>query len=235
LKAINRLFPVSVALVWLAACSTSGPVHFYSGEPRPASQTAHVIVPGPITVFAIDGKKVDVPSQEDGSYNIYLLPGVHRIDFRYELYWGSAVSGMIVQSDKVGVETRFAAGKTYEIKYPVPNDETDAHELAANFKASLIERETGRQVAARPVEQLDAHGVKTALVQPSKPAQPVSSPEPSHTSAPPAGIDAATAAHEDAVKRLKFWWLMASPEERAQFKGWMKSVEAAEKTETKEK
>ena len=45
----------------------------------------------------------------------------------------------------------------------------------------------------------------------------------------PSGIDADTATREDAVKRLKFWWLMANEAERERFRRWMKQVDNAEK------
>ena len=41
----------------------------------------------------------------------------------------------------------------------------------------------------------------------------------------PADINAENAVHEDSVKRLKFWFLMANEKERKLFKKWMKSIE----------
>ena len=100
----QRIFIV-FSVIWLQACSSvSGPVHFYSGQPRPDNQTARLKVPAAITVVKIDGKKVEVPSKDDGFYQVYLLPGLHRIDFKYDLSWGDNVSGMLIRSDVVGVE-----------------------------------------------------------------------------------------------------------------------------------
>ena len=88
---IQRIFWLFFSLIWLVACSVSGPVHVYPGKPRPRDEIAQVRVPGPISVTEIDKQKVEVPSQEDGFYEIYLLPGLHRIDFKYDLYVGDNI------------------------------------------------------------------------------------------------------------------------------------------------
>jgi len=210
-----------------------GPVHFYSGQPRHNSETARLQIPGPITVKKIDGKKVDVPSIDDGFYEIYLLPGIHRIDFKYEQYWGDNISGMLMKSDVVGVETRFFAGMNYELTYPVPNSEEEADEIASQFKAKLLEKKTGRQVASRSTAELDEFRIKTPIIYSSGNAT-----QPKVNHAPitksiggvtvPTNINADTAVREDTVKRMKFWWLMANEEERKRFKEWMKSAEGVE-------
>ncbi|MGD8483809.1 MAG: DUF2057 family protein [Thioalkalispiraceae bacterium] len=220
-----------IALSALQACSTvSGPVHVYEGPARPASETARLRVPGPVSVKKIDGKKIKVPSIEEGFYEIVLLPGVHRIDFKYELAWGDNVSGMLVKSDVVGVETRFFAGKHYELTYAIPNGQEEAFEMALDFKAKLVEKETGRLVASRSTAELDAFRITrpveyramtdTQTVQPGATVAGTAG-------VVPADINAQTAAQEDAVKRLKFWWLMANEQERKQFREWMQSVDGA--------
>lgn len=211
----------------LQACSAAGPVHVYEGAERPVDELAHVMMPGPISVLEIDGVEADVPSVEDGFYHLYLLPGRHRLDFRYELYWGSPVSGYLVQSDPLAVETQLAAGRTYELQYPEPSDQHEAEKLAADFSARLVERETGRQIVARSPQELERSGTRTALVN-----QPISdgnatAAEYSSTPRPPRDIDADTAAREDALKRLKFWWLMANADERRRFLEWMRSLQPA--------
>jgi len=226
---IQRIFLLLVSLLWLQACTVSGPVHFYSGQPRPISETARLRVPGPITVKKIDGKEVDVPLQDEGFYEIFLLPGLHRVDFKYDLYWGDATSGMLVDSDVVGVETRFYAGMNYDLTYPVPEDEEEAYKMANKFKATLLEKETSRQVASRTTAELNEFRINTANVYSSGVAT-----QPKDNGAPTAestgvmalkDIKADNAVRQDTVKRLKFWWLMANEEERNRFKEWMKSVE----------
>ena len=90
---------------WFQACTPSGPVHHYRGEPRPRSETALLKVPGPISVMRIDRRSIEVPSITQGYNEIYLEPGLHRIDLRSELYWGAATSGSLVWSDIVAIET----------------------------------------------------------------------------------------------------------------------------------
>ena len=226
---IRRAYFLCFLILSLQACSVSGPVHFYPGEPLGKSETALLQVPGPISLTKIDGKDVDVPSQEDGFYQVYLLPGLHRIEFKYELYWGDPVSGMIVRSEKVGIETPFRAGMKYKLLYPEPNDEAEAYTMANKFEANLLELETGRKVVSRTLEDLNMRGVETALVSTKRDtpqAKESSTPAPVSTDiTPPQGIDADTAAREDVVRRLKFWWLMADEQERKQFKQWMQSIE----------
>ena len=231
MKFQHRLILLFVFLV-LQACSTvEGPVHFYSGSPRADTETARLKVPAPITVVAIDGREVEVPSKEEGFYEIYLLPGVHRVDFKYELSWGDNVSGMLVKSDVVGVESQFFTGKHYELSYPVPTDQEEAYTMARKFSAQLLETETGRQVGSRPVAELNEFRTKTSFALSDEAVSPAPAPVPTPKKdvvTAPTGITADTAVHEDAVKRLKFWWLMANEEEQAQFKKWMQSVERPE-------
>jgi uncharacterized protein YccT (UPF0319 family) len=218
-----------VTLLALQGCNVKGPVHVYSGEPRPTSETALLQVPAPICVEKIDGKDVDVPSNEDGFYEIYLLPGLHRIEFKYELYWGDGTSGMIIASDVVGIETPFNAGMKYSLSYRVPGDEEEAFWMSNNFKATLIEQQTGRKISSRTLEELNQRGVQTTLVYDSQNVEQsgvkTKPPEENERFTPPPGMDADTASQADAVRRLKFWWLMADQEERKRFKQWMKSLE----------
>ena len=230
---IQRTFLLLLVLLWLQGCSTvSGPVHYYSGQPRPNSETARLLVPGPITVKKIDGREVDVPSIEEGFYEIYLLPGLHRIDFKYELVWGDNESAILVKSDVVGVETRFYAGLNYEFTYPVPEEQEEAYDMALKFKAKLVEKGTGRQVASRTTAELDEFRSNIPIEYSSEDAtQPKDNHVPITESTgvmAPTDINADTAVREDTVKRLKFWWLMANEEERNRFKEWMKSVEGVE-------
>lgn len=218
-------------MIGFTACTTvKGPVHFYPGQARPASETAHLRVPAAITVEKIDGKDVNVPSILEGFYDIYLLPGKHRIDFKYVLYWGNNDNGMLVKSDVIAIRTMFNAGKDYELRYAVPSDMEQAWQMTRNFKVTLLEDGTGRQVVSIPAEKMnnlrdtsaevynsDAISVKPKLMNTTKEKSAMTV---------PSGISADMAAHEDVVKRLKFWWLTASPAERKQFKAWMKSVEA---------
>lgn len=219
---------IVVSFIGCQACTPSGPVHVYSGQPRPDVETARLLVPGPITVTAVDGKKVEVPSLEDDYYEIFLLPGLHRIDFRYELYWGDATSGGLVFSDVVGVETRFNGGMSYQLTYAEPGDEEAAIGMANKFKATLVEQQTGRRVDSRTTTELNVLGVRSSLIYTMSEANQIESPtqtSPASDVTPPPGIDADTAAREDAVKRLKFWWLIADEKERNQFREWMKSVD----------
>ena len=223
---------VFVLLSLLVACnSVSGPVHFYPGQPRPATETAQVKIPAAITVVKIDGEKVNVPSKEEGYYYLYLLPGLHRIEFKYELTWGND-GGMLLRSNVTGIETRLYAGMHYELTYPVPEGEREAYFLASEFKANLVEVKTGRQVKSRSIAELGEFRTNvvnqptSAVVGIPDRSEVVTRPEDTVT---PATIDADTATREDAVKRLKFWWLMANEVERERFRRWMKQVDSAEK------
>ena len=206
----------------LFACSATGPVRFYSGPPLPKQELAIVVVPAAITVRSIDGKEVVSPSNETGTYEVQLKPGHHLIAFRYELFWGTNDSGKLVKSKQVGVDTNFEAGKTYELRYRVPRDAEDAADYFFDFKATLLDLSGGHQYKSYVIRDLDAM-VAAKLGNSTAPA---SAPLP-HTAATPtttAKLSADAAVNEDPVKRLKFWWLMASPQQRQQFTQWMKTA-----------
>ncbi len=219
-------------LLSVQSCTVNGPVHAYPGQTLPSSETARIRVPGPITVQKIDWKEIDVPSEADGFYEIYVLPGEHRIDFKYELYWGDNTSGLMIKSDSVAVEAQFNAGMTYNLTYDVPKNEDEAFEYTKKFQATLVEVQTGRQIVSATEDELNASRMKNSQANssvagknnsklPASDAERAISPNP---------VDAKTAANENAVKRLKFWWLIADKEERQQFKAWLKTVEKLEET-----
>lgn len=212
----RKLASLVLATLLLAACAPTGPVKFYPGPDKPKSEIALVKVPGPITVTRIDDRDVSVPSQEQGFYELHLSPGRHTITFKYELYWGSPNSGMVVRSNPTSVQAEFTAGRVYELRYPEPGNEDEAFSLANDFQATLIDTGSGTRIASTPSDEFPSGRTN---------AEPVVHEAPATTPAPAqAGGSLPTAdqaASEDAVKRLKFWWLMADEKEREAFRQWM--------------
>lgn len=210
----RTLLPVALAALLLSACAPTGPVKFYNGPEKPERDIARVKVPGPITTLAIDDREISAPSQEAGFYELHLSPGRHTLTVKYELYWGSANSGMIVRSDPTDIQAEFAAGRVYEVRYTEPDDEDEAFSLANDFQATLVETDSGTRIAATASEEYPAGYTN---------AEPVVRDAPTPTPAPADGSlpSADQAANEDAVKRLKFWWLMADENEREAFRQWM--------------
>jgi len=210
----RKLASLVLATLLLAACAPTGPVKFYPGPDKPKSEIALVKVPGPITVTRIDDRDVSVPSQEQGFYELHLSPSRHTLTFKYELYWGSPNSGMVVRSNPTSVQAEFTAGRAYELRYDEPRDEHEAFSLASDFQAALIDIGSGTRIAATPSDEFPA-GLTNA--------EPVVRDMPATTAAQPGGAlpTADQAAREDAVKRLKFWWLMADEAEREAFRQWM--------------
>lgn len=201
----------------LQACAPTGPVQFYEGAPRPTSEIAKVMVPGPLTVESIDGRKVDVPSQDEGFYELQLPPGKHIIAFKYLRFWGSGDAGSMIRSDLAAVDSTFEAGKVYELTYNKPRDEEQASALASDFSATLVDRSSGQKTASFTVANLDAALLARKSQQPATPV-------PTKATAAAAMPSADQAVQEDPVKRLKFWWLMANEKQRNEFSEWMKSA-----------
>ena len=206
----------------LMACSATGPVRFYQGPPLTKDKLAIVSVPGPITVLSIDGQKVRSPSQETGHYELQLKPGHHLIAFRYELYWGTNDTGMMVKSKQTGVDTVFAAGKTYEIRYKVPRNADEAYNYLTDFSATLLDRSSGQQLSSYEIDNLDATLAAKKINADMPASAQLANTAPAPTSTAP--ITADSAVKEDPLKRLKFWWLMANENERKQFSEWMKTA-----------
>ncbi|MFP4610613.1 MAG: DUF2057 family protein, partial [Thiohalophilus sp.] len=211
----QKLISLLLATLLLAACAPTGPVKFYSGADKPAHEIATVKVPGPITVTRIDDRDVRVPSQEEGFYELHLPPGQHTLTFKYELYWGAASDGMLVKSKPTRIQAGLSADRVYELRYDEPADEDEAFSMASDFQARLVERDSGITVAATAS---DEHPSGFTNVDPVVRDTPT-------TTAPSAASDslpdADQAVKEDAVKRLKFWWLMADEAEREAFHKWM--------------
>lgn len=222
---LTRFLLLLLAGITLQACAPTGPVKFYEGANRPDDQIAKVMVPGPITVKSIDGRPVKVPSKESGFYELHLPPGKHLVAFKYELYWGSEVSGLMVKSSLVAVDNNFEAGKVYELTYPRPENEDQAFAMSQEFSANLVDRQTGEKTASYAIDSADtamlAFSKQTPASGPSAATSPAQGSAASSTPVTGALPDADQAAREDAVKRLKFWWLMASEAERKEFQKWM--------------
>jgi uncharacterized protein YccT (UPF0319 family) len=207
---IRSLLLIALNISLVTACSATGPVKFYSGTTPPRDQLAIVTVPAPITVLSIDGKEVDAPSQEEGTYEVQLEPGPHFIAFRYELYWGTNEHGMLIKSPQVAVDTNFIAGHSYELRYKVPGDADEAENYLTKFEANLVDRDNGQQYASYPAKDINQ-------IIASRKLHP---PQPSTSTA----MSADAVMKQDPIKRLKFWWLMANEQERKQFTDWMKTA-----------
>jgi uncharacterized protein YccT (UPF0319 family) len=83
--------------------------------------------------------------------------------------------------------------------------------MASNFQATLVEVGGDARIVSHSTTDLAA--------------VPLYSSGPAATSTPDIAAPmpgAEQAVNEDAVKRLKFWWLMASDAERDEFRKWMK-------------
>lgn len=210
----RTLTSLLLTTVLLAACAPTGPVKFYNGPEKPLSEIARVRVPGPITTLAIDGRDIRAPSKESGFYELHLSPGRHTLTFKYELYWGAADAGMLIKSSPTELQAHFKAGQVYELRYDKPESEDEAFTMASDFQATLVERDSGRRIAATPSDEYPSGITNAEAVVPNTPAT-----TPAQTSSSLPSADQAT--NEDAVKRLKFWWLMADEKEREEFRKWM--------------
>jgi len=208
----RTLTSLLLATLLLTACAPTGPVKFYSGADKPKSEIALVRVPGPITITRIDGREVRVPSQEEGFYELHLLPGRHTLTFKYELYWGAADAGMLLKSKPTTIQAEFRTDRVYELRYDEPRNESEAFSLASDFQATLVEADSGIRVAATASDEYPSGFTN---------AEPVVRDTPVPTPVGGALPTADQAANEDAVKRLKFWWLMADEAEREAFRKWM--------------
>lgn len=200
----------------LYACSATGPVRFYSGPQKPKDQLAIITVPAALTVDSIDGKPVDAPSKLSGSYEVQLEPGFHLIDFRYYKYWGDNVTGMMIKSKSTGVETVFQAGHKYTIRYKKPQDYSQAQNFLNEFNAQLVDLDTGKTHDSYVISDINAALAKARADQAQANTQAAGT-----TTGMP---DAKTATTGNPVKHLKFWWLMANPQQRKAFLNWMKTA-----------
>ena len=204
----------------LTACAT-GPVKFYPEQSLPPEQIVRVVVPGPITVKSIDGREVDAPSQEHGFYELHLSPGHHLIAFTYEMFWGDGTSGMYLKSALTAVETTFVAGKVYTINYTEPKNQDEAWTLSNNFHAKLVEPSTKQEIASYKFNNVNLLAMDRVAGQKSSPAESTATTSQIKSEQI---MSADVAVSEDAVKRLKYWWLMANEKERQEFTTWMKSA-----------
>jgi uncharacterized protein YccT (UPF0319 family) len=205
------------------ACAPTGPIRFYPGPPQPTEKLAIVSVPGPLSVLSIDGQTIKSPSQETGSYDLQLPPGHHLIAFRYDLYWGTTETGMMVKSKPTGVDAVFEAGKTYEIRYKVPRNADEASNYLTDFAATLIDQSTGQQYSSYEIRDLNKALAAKKINQGMSASTQIANPAPVVAGSNPV-LNADSAVKEDPVKRLKFWWLMANAQERKQFTEWMKTA-----------
>ena len=127
------------------------------------------------------------------------------------------------------LKPRFLAGVNYELTYSVPQDEEAAEEMATKFKAKLLDKKTGRQVASRSTAELGKFkGAPPIALRSGDELKPkvnsVAITTPNKNVTVPADINVDAAVSKDTVKRMKFWWLMANEEERKRIKEWIKSV-----------
>lgn len=218
---MKNKMPLIVVLAVLAllagGCSTvKGPVRGYSGPERPDQAVARVSVPTDLEVRSIDGKEVKLPYAAGETYQVRLLPGRHRLRLVYKHLWGNA-SGVMVTSRPMDLEFDARAGAVYRVGFPEPRSEDDASVYAAAPKAWLIDSASGARVESSEVQGV---GILRGVLSAVPVGAPPSSPAPS-THAGAVGADAEQQVmNADPAARLRFWWKLASPEQRRQFLDW---------------
>ena len=220
----------------LNACTTTGPIQSYSGPSMPHEQIARIMVPGAISLDSIDGKEFSSPPEQNKPYEIQVLAGRHILVFKYMVAWGSSVSGTVITSNLAAFDETFEAGKSYQLSYKIPGDEYEAIRLSSQFRPELTGTNSPEKFLSRIIKNRDA--IKVSVMELN--TQPdlmsgISAKKPVvDINKVNAGIkattqqplpDVETAARENPVKRLKFWWLLSNEAERAEFKQWMNSVQ----------
>lgn len=220
------LIPACLFAIFVSACSATGPVRFYQGPPKPTDQVGVVIVPAALNVRSIDGRAVNSPSKDSGTYQLQLLPGHHLIAFRYEMSWGDNTISRMIRSDEVGVDTVFNAGTTYKLEYKVPHSMEEAYDVARHFSATLVNDQTGEKYASFDIENLNAALIARGIIKTKNQVPLAQNNAATHTHAEAANMTsmADKAVNQDPVKRLKFWWLMANKKQRKEFSDWMKGA-----------
>lgn len=176
-------------------------MRLYAGPERSSEEITSLLFVESLEVSSINGKHIpSIPRiVRSGERRFDLLPGDYEVVVHYDVVWPlNASDDEVVRSESWRLRVELEAGHTYRVEHRPAIDLDDARLLIRDLKLIVVDLSSGRPVQiaveSRPAE------VSTPLV-----VSPVPTME---------GNVAAAAL-------LKFWWQRASPEERAQFRGWI--------------
>lgn len=131
----------------LVGCGSAYPIKTYEGEFISEAEVGVLKAPEDLDVVAIDGKEMKGFLLENLALDYHLLPGEHRVVFKYSGLWanprnrkedgGAGVDVIDSKLHQVSIDAQ--AGKVYTFDYLVPNTRTQAVEIAKVFEARIAE------------------------------------------------------------------------------------------------
>ncbi|MBW1788080.1 MAG: DUF2057 family protein [Deltaproteobacteria bacterium] len=115
--------------------------------------TAVLYVPDYIEVHSVDDQVIEkfyTKVLYSGARVIHIPPGPHTVVLRYNDIWDAdeeAHDHEKIRSEYIGLGFTAVSGGYYRIEINEPDDLAEAEELAADFKAWIVDKQTGRKVS----------------------------------------------------------------------------------------
>lgn len=230
---------VGVLMVVIVGCSGNYPIQTYDGSKLPDDQVSILKAPEDIDIVSIDGKEMTSYLLENLAIDYYFLPGPHVIVFKYSGVWSAP--GMkaeddrppvdLVESRLLQVNLNAEAGKVYTFDYPVPQNRTQAFDIAKVFEARIKDKD---ELVAKS-ESYDPKQSKAAVVTTASAGAAAVVASGAATTAPVAGsantaagvalpatpsASAPSTGDLPRLEALKVLWGSASKEEKKEFMRW---------------
>ena len=211
---------VAVFLVILFAwgCATStGLVQVYDGPQRPENEVVTLVVPAALEVLAVDGEEIKIPYFGGNDYKLHLLPGPHTLEVFYKESWGGPTSSGVVVSDVSMFRFEAQAGDVYLLQHDGPKNLVTASRFSDKPRIWLLDPGTGRRLQPYATEKyIPALLRAMRKYEAGNQAAAAAAPQVS-----PAASAEDVVMQQDALKRLQFWWKIASAKDRKAFKDWL--------------
>lgn len=241
--------PVSLimALLFLAACSTSPVMRLYDGPEKPESEVTVVRVPVELEVLSINGRRIKGLNTlfSPGYKDLHLDPGEYRILAYYKDLWSiNADTHDVIKSDPALFPVDGKAGHFYELGFDEPDNIEQARELEAQFSGHVLNVTTGEETPSRASGVAFRSGIIGSLADfagadSTTEADAEQAESGQQVIAPVARKDKGEENHseqsgaeespdEDSsgyLDMLKAYWSQATPEERRAFLRWVSEQE----------
>ncbi|MDH3325457.1 MAG: DUF2057 domain-containing protein [Gammaproteobacteria bacterium] len=199
----------------MSACASNKPIILYSKNPENITDVITLTMPIEIDVVYHDGKReAFMPGyQEFISYK--LLPGKHLLGFKYQdMVTDAEGNNESIKSRTVMIRFDGKPGEKYNIDFTPPKTAEEALPLEKTLELTLSNQKRIIATSYPAPEAPTANWFSTKPFDPET-AELFESNNMENSALNPPAKNATNTQH------LRYWWMMASPEEKSDFKSWL--------------
>ncbi|MDH5258704.1 MAG: DUF2057 domain-containing protein [Gammaproteobacteria bacterium] len=209
-----------IFITFLSACASNKAIILYNDKPDKTEDIVTLIMPIEIDVVYNDGARTTFMPGYQEFIKYHLSPGKHLLGFRYQdMLTNNEGNNESIKSRTVMIRFDAKAGEKYNINFTRPKSAEQALLLEKTLELTISDR-NGVIASSYPApETPDSNWFSAKAFDPDI-AELFSEDNLANTSLK------LPATNATAIEHLQYWWMMASKQEKNDFKIWLKELKA---------